>query len=112
MFINGQDRHDAGRRPCDLTGPLNLHQSSWERIAERPVRANCSQLTFLEKGGWASLQRDRPLSRHCGRRQQDTDEQLVDLDACCVRGERFNLFAHLGGAPDLAVFDRVLDRIQ
>lgn len=42
----------------------------------------------------------------------ETDEQLADLDASGVRGVRFNFVAHLGGAPDLDVFDRVLERIQ
>ena len=41
-----------------------------------------------------------------------TDEQLADLDARGVRGVRFNFVAHLGGAPDLDVFDRVLERIE
>jgi 2-pyrone-4,6-dicarboxylate lactonase len=41
-----------------------------------------------------------------------TDSQLADLDAGGVRGVRFNFVAHLGGAPDLDVFDRVLRRIE
>lgn len=41
-----------------------------------------------------------------------TDEQLADLNAKGVRGVRFNFVAHLGGAPDLDVFDRVLARIE
>jgi 2-pyrone-4,6-dicarboxylate lactonase len=41
-----------------------------------------------------------------------TDEQLADLDRRGVRGVRFNFVAHLGGAPDLDVFDRVLARIE
>jgi predicted TIM-barrel fold metal-dependent hydrolase len=41
-----------------------------------------------------------------------TDEQLAELDRCGVRGVRFNFVAHLGGAPDLDVFDRVLGRIE
>jgi predicted TIM-barrel fold metal-dependent hydrolase len=41
-----------------------------------------------------------------------TDEQLADLNAQGVRGVRFNFVAHLGGAPDLDVFDRVLRRIE
>lgn len=41
-----------------------------------------------------------------------TDEQLADMNAQGVRGVRFNFVAHLGGAPDLDVFDRVLHRIQ
>jgi len=41
-----------------------------------------------------------------------TDAQLADLDARGVRGVRFNFVAHLGGAPDLDVFDRVLQRIE
>lgn len=35
-----------------------------------------------------------------------TESQLADLDAHGVRGVRFNFVAHLGGAPDLEVFDR------
>lgn len=41
-----------------------------------------------------------------------TDEQLADLDRQGVRGVRFNFVAHLGGAPDLDVFDRVVHRIR
>ena len=41
-----------------------------------------------------------------------TDEQLADLHAKGVRGVRFNFVAHLGGAPDLEVFDQVLRRIE
>ncbi|MBN3723634.1 amidohydrolase family protein [Burkholderia sp. Ac-20379] len=41
-----------------------------------------------------------------------TDDELAALDAAGVRGVRFNFVAHLGGAPDLDVFDRVLERIQ
>jgi 2-pyrone-4,6-dicarboxylate lactonase len=41
-----------------------------------------------------------------------TDEALAELDAKGVRGVRFNFVAHLGGAPDLDVFERVLRRIE
>jgi 2-pyrone-4,6-dicarboxylate lactonase len=41
-----------------------------------------------------------------------TDEQLADLNQHGVRGVRFNFVAHLGGAPDLDVFNRVLARIE
>ena len=41
-----------------------------------------------------------------------TDRALQDLDEGGVRGVRFNFVKHLGGTPDLDVFDRVLDRIQ
>jgi len=41
-----------------------------------------------------------------------TDDGLADLDRGGVRGVRFNFVKHLGGTPDLEVFDRVLDRIQ
>ena len=41
-----------------------------------------------------------------------TDKGLEELDAGGVRGVRFNFVKHLGGTPDLEVFDRVLDRIQ
>jgi predicted TIM-barrel fold metal-dependent hydrolase len=34
------------------------------------------------------------------------------LDAGGVRGVRFNFVNHLGGAPDMAVFNRVIDRIK
>lgn len=41
----------------------------------------------------------------------ETDAQLAALDAGGVRGVRFNFVAHLGGAPDLDVFDRTLERL-
>jgi 2-pyrone-4,6-dicarboxylate lactonase len=34
------------------------------------------------------------------------------LDAGGVRGVRFNFVKHLGGAPDMAAFNRVIDRIK
>lgn len=41
-----------------------------------------------------------------------TDAELDRLQAGGVRGVRFNFVRHLGGAPDLAVFDAVLGRIE
>ena len=41
----------------------------------------------------------------------ETDAQLAELDAGGVRGVRFNFVAHLGGAPDLEVFDRTVERL-
>jgi 2-pyrone-4,6-dicarboxylate lactonase len=41
-----------------------------------------------------------------------TDNELAQLNADGVRGVRFNFVAHLGGAPDLDVFDAVLRRIE
>lgn len=41
-----------------------------------------------------------------------TDKHYDTLDAGGVRGVRFNFVKHLGGAPDMAVFNRVLDRIK
>jgi predicted TIM-barrel fold metal-dependent hydrolase len=41
-----------------------------------------------------------------------TDDALKALDRGGVRGVRFNFVAHLGGAPDLEVFDRIIDRIS
>jgi predicted TIM-barrel fold metal-dependent hydrolase len=40
------------------------------------------------------------------------DADYDRLDAGGVRGVRFNFVKHLGGAPDLAVFNRVMDRIK
>lgn len=40
------------------------------------------------------------------------DSAFRDLDEGGVRGVRFNFVRHLGGAPDMAVFDRVIDRIK
>ena len=41
-----------------------------------------------------------------------TDKNFDALHAGGVRGVRFNFVKHLGGAPDMAVFARVLDRIK
>lgn len=40
-----------------------------------------------------------------------TDEDLAGMHRLGVRGVRFNFVAHLGGAPDLSVFHRLVDRI-
>jgi predicted TIM-barrel fold metal-dependent hydrolase len=40
------------------------------------------------------------------------DADYDKLDRGGVRGVRFNFVKHLGGAPDMAVFKRVLDRIK
>jgi len=41
-----------------------------------------------------------------------TDKHYEALDRGGVRGVRFNFVKHLGGAPDMAVFNRVIDRIK
>jgi predicted TIM-barrel fold metal-dependent hydrolase len=41
-----------------------------------------------------------------------TDAEFDRLDAGGVRGVRFNFVKHLGGSPDMRVFERVIDRIQ
>jgi predicted TIM-barrel fold metal-dependent hydrolase len=41
-----------------------------------------------------------------------SDADYDKLDAGGVRGVRFNFVKHLGGAPDMAVFNRVIDRIK
>jgi 2-pyrone-4,6-dicarboxylate lactonase len=41
-----------------------------------------------------------------------TDKDYAALDAGGVRGVRFNFVKHLGGAPDMAVFRRVIERIR
>jgi len=40
------------------------------------------------------------------------DKDFDALDQGGVRGVRFNFVKHLGGAPDMAVFNRVIDRIK
>jgi 2-pyrone-4,6-dicarboxylate lactonase len=40
------------------------------------------------------------------------DKDYEALDRGGVRGVRFNFVKHLGGAPDMAVFNRVIDRIK
>ena len=41
-----------------------------------------------------------------------TDKEFDALDRGGVRGVRFNFVKHLGGAPDMAVFNRIIDRIK
>jgi predicted TIM-barrel fold metal-dependent hydrolase len=41
-----------------------------------------------------------------------SDKDFDALHAGGVRGVRFNFVKHLGGAPDMAVFNRVMDRIK
>jgi len=41
-----------------------------------------------------------------------TDKDFDTLHSGGVRGARFNFVKHLGGAPDMAVFNRVVDRIK
>lgn len=41
----------------------------------------------------------------------ETDEQLADMHAGGVRGVRFNFVQHLGGAPDLDIFDKTIERL-
>jgi len=40
-----------------------------------------------------------------------TDAAIADLHAVGVRGTRFNFVAHLGGAPELDTFWRIVDRV-
>jgi len=41
-----------------------------------------------------------------------TDAELARLDAGGIRGVRFNFVKHLGGMPDMAVFERVLAQVE
>jgi len=41
-----------------------------------------------------------------------TDRDYDTLHAGGVRGVRFNFVKHLGGAPDMAVFERVVERVK
>ncbi|GGM01035.1 amidohydrolase family protein [Pseudomonas asuensis] len=43
---------------------------------------------------------------------RESDAQLAEMDAGGIRGVRFNFVAHLGGAPDLELFDQVLGRLE
>lgn len=43
--------------------------------------------------------------------ESHTDEELAGMHDLGVRGVRFNFVAHLGGAPDLTSFHRLVDRI-
>ena len=40
-----------------------------------------------------------------------TNAQLEELHEAGCRGARFNFVAHLGGAPDLNAFERIVDRV-
>src|SRR3954469_18934982 len=42
----------------------------------------------------------------------EPDAELARLHAGGIRGVRFNFVRHLGGAPDLDVFDAVMGRIE
>jgi predicted TIM-barrel fold metal-dependent hydrolase len=42
----------------------------------------------------------------------EPDAELARLDAGGIRGVRFNFVRHLGGAPDLDLFDAVMGRIE
>lgn len=44
-------------------------------------------------------------------RDTDSDADIRALHEAGVRGVRFNFVAHLGGAPDPAVFDRIVARV-
>ena len=41
-----------------------------------------------------------------------TDKDFQNLHDGGVRGVRFNFVKHLGGAPDMAVFNKVIDRVK
>ncbi len=65
---------------------------------------NSAMLDALERGG----------GRYAGVAMIDssfTDAELHRLHDAGVRGARFNFVAHLGGAPDLGEFRRVVDRV-
>ena len=40
-----------------------------------------------------------------------SDAQIADLHAAGVRGTRFNFVAHLGGAPELPIYWRIVERV-
>ena len=43
--------------------------------------------------------------------ESSSDDDLAELHEAGVRGTRFNFVAHLGGAPDLDRFHRIVDRV-
>jgi predicted TIM-barrel fold metal-dependent hydrolase len=58
---------------------------------------------------------ERGAGRYAGVAMIDesfTTSQIARLHDAGVRGTRFNFVAHLGGAPDLDVFWRLVDRVQ
>jgi 2-pyrone-4,6-dicarboxylate lactonase len=65
---------------------------------------NAAMLDALVRGG----------GRYAGVAMIDesfTDVQIQELHDAGVRGTRFNFVAHLGGAPELAVFWRIVHRV-
>ena len=65
---------------------------------------NAAMLDALRRGG----------GRYAGVAMIDesfTDAQIQELHDAGVRGTRFNFVAHLGGAPDLPVFWRIVERV-
>lgn len=65
---------------------------------------NAALLDALQRGG----------GRYAGVAMIDdttTDAELDELHAAGVRGTRVNFVAHLGGAPDLAAFERTVARV-
>ncbi len=66
---------------------------------------NMAMVDALERGG----------GRYAGVAMIDesfTTSQIARLHDAGVRGTRFNFVAHLGGAPELDVFWRLVDRVQ
>ena len=77
-------------------------QLSCRRAAMGPTTPPCSTASLPIPGAIAASQLSMTVSR-------------ADFDRLThggVRGVRFNFVKHLGGAPDMGVFSRVIDRIK
>ncbi len=94
--------------------------SGWEEFERLQARLGLSRAVFVQAschGTDNSAMVDaivRGDGRFAGVAMVDesiTDGELAELHAVGVRATRFNFVAHLGGAPELDVYWRIVDRV-
>lgn len=94
--------------------------SGLEDLEELQRRLGLSRAVFVQASCHGTDNRamldalERGEGRYAGVAMIDdthTAEDLTEMHRLGVRGIRFNFVAHLGGAPDLARFRRLVDRI-
>jgi len=94
--------------------------SGWEELVQLQARLGLSRAVFVQAschGTDNSAMVDaivRGDGRFAGVAMVDesiTDGELAELHAVGVRATRFNFVAHLGGAPELDVYWRIVDRV-